>query len=153
MPTPSLNTYQRRCILQAFVEIHRRMSALESLMRQAGQEDPFSLYDNDFPPQEIEAVMGHFARLREALLENLRTLGIPLEVHPTSLLWAVQSQVMHLQTSVDDLGPKRLGSYGHLNAQDGEVVLRVQQELAERLELVRSILRGEHDTVTWHTKS
>lgn len=148
MPTPSLNTYQRRCILQAFVEIHRRMSSLENLMRQAGQEDSFSLYSNDLHPQEIEAVRGHFARLREALLENLKALEIPLEVQPTSLRWAVQSQVMHLQTSVDDLGPKRLGSYGHLNAQDGEAVLRVQQELAERLEEVRSVLRGERDTVS-----
>src|SRR5207249_4719271 len=68
-------------------------------------------------------------------------LGIPFEVHPKSLRWALQTNLMHLQVSVDDMDPKPLAGYGPLDTAGQAAAIRVQDDLARLLDRASDYLR------------
>src|SRR5271166_6045805 len=75
------------------------------------------------------------------MLAHLDDLGIPLEVRTTSVRWIFETNLMHLQVAVDDMGPKRLAGYGALDPTDQAAVARIQDDLTRLLERVRAYLR------------
>jgi len=93
----SLSDNHRRHLLNGFLAIHRRMAELEALVDQATKPSPFSQYFNDLSPTEGKVVRDDFARIRAAMLSHLREIGIPLEVRPASLRWALQTNLIHVQ--------------------------------------------------------
>jgi len=135
-----LSTIHQHHILSVFLSIHRQMAELDALMDQSARITPLSQTTNDLSPDEAEAIRDHFNQIRTALLGHLQDCEIPLEVRQNSLHWVVQSNVMHLQVMIDDMRPKRLSAYGPLNAEGKAAVLKIQQDLARRFEVLRNFL-------------
>jgi GTP-binding protein EngB required for normal cell division len=136
-----LHDYHRRHILQGFLGIHERMAELESLIVRSGTPSPFSRSVMDLSPTECRVIHDHLARIRGAMLGHLDDLGIPLEVRKTSVRWALETNLMHLQVSVDDMGPKQLAGYGPLEPAGRAAVARIQDDLTRLLDRVGSYLR------------
>ncbi len=136
-----LSEHHRRHILHGFLSIHKRMVELEALIVQSRTATPFSQSIKDLSPTECRVVQDHFARIRSAMLAHLDDLGIPLEVRRTSVRWILETNLMHLQVSVDDTGPKQLAGYGPLEPADQAAVARIQDDLTRLLERIRAYLR------------
>src|SRR5208337_3740271 len=136
-----LSQNHRRHILQGFLSVHKRMAELEALLVESATSSPFSQSVKDVSPTECRVVQDHFARIRAAMRAHLDDLGIPLEVRPTSVRWTFETSLMHLQTAVDDMGPKQLAGYGPLDPTGQAAVARIQDDLTRLLERVRAYLR------------
>ena len=136
-----LSQNHRRHILHGFLSVHKQMAELEALLVQSGTTSPFSQSVKDVSPTECRVVQDHFARIRSAMLAHLDDLGIPLEVRTTSVRWIFETNLMHLQVAVDDMGPKRLAGYGALDPTGQAAVARIQDDLTRLLERVRAYLR------------
>jgi hypothetical protein len=100
--------------MHSFVAIHRRLEEIESLISQQRSSSPFCQHASDVTPAEVAALREQFGQIRAAMLERLRELGIALEVRRTSVRWAVQTSLMHLQLEIEELAPSRLRRYGPL---------------------------------------
>ncbi len=136
-----LSQNHRRHILHGFLSVHKQMAELEALLVQSATTSPFSQSVRDVSPTECRVIQDHFARIRAAMRAHLDDLGIPLEVRPTSVRWTFETSLMHLQTAVDDMGPKRLAGYGPLDPTGQAAVARIQDDLTRLLERVRAYLR------------
>ena len=78
-----------------------------SLLLQCQTASPFSRFVRDVSSTECHVLQAHLADpCRDAT--HLANLGIPLEIRATSVGWTVETSLMHLQTAVDDMGPKQL---------------------------------------------
>ncbi len=77
------------------------------------------------------------------MLAHLEDLGIPLEVRATSVRWTFETCLMHLQTAVDDMGPKQLAGYGKLGPTQQAAIRKMQADLTRLLEGVRESLQEE----------
>ena len=60
----------------------------------------------------------------------LKDLGIPLEIRRKSPRWSVETGLIHLQTTVDDMGPGQMAGYGTLGPGGQAVVRRIQDDLS-----------------------
>jgi GTP-binding protein EngB required for normal cell division len=136
-----LSANHQRHILNGFLAIHNRMANLEALIVQSTRPSPFSQYVGDLSPTEMKVIQDHFARIRAAMLGHLKELGIPPEVDQTSVRWVLQTSLIHLQVSVDDMHPKRLAGYGPVDAAAGAAIIKVQEDLARLLDQVVAYLR------------
>jgi GTP-binding protein EngB required for normal cell division len=138
--TPLSPNHQRH-ILHGFLAIHNQMAELEALIAQGARPSPFSHYAGDLSPTECQLIQDYFFRIRTAMLGHLQELGIPLEVRRTSLRWVLQTHLMHLQVSVDDMGPKQLAGYGAVDATGAAAAVKIQDDLARLLNRVIAYLR------------
>jgi len=136
-----LTEIHRRHILHGFLSVHKQMADLEALLVQSATSSPFSQSVQDVSPTECRVIQDHFARIRAAMRAHLDDLGIPLEVRTTSVRWTFETNLMHLQVAVDDMGPKRLAGYGPLDPTDQAAVARIQDDLTRLLERVRAYMR------------
>ena len=135
-----LSANHSRHILQGFLNIHKQMSELESLLVQSASASPFTQYVKDVSPTECLVIQDHFARIRSAMVAHLEDLSIPLEVRTMSVRWTLETCLMHLQVAVDDMGPKQLAGYGQLDPTGQAAVARIQDDLTRLLECVRASL-------------
>ena len=136
-----LSQNHSRHILHGFFSMHKQMAELESLLVQSETTTPFSQFVKDVSPTECRVVQDHFARIRSAMLAHLEDLGIPLDIRTASVRWTFETNLMHLQVAVDDMGPKQLTGYGQLDPTDQAAVARIQDDLTRLLERVRAYLR------------
>ncbi len=145
MPESPLRATHGWHIMHSFLAIHRRLDELESLISQPPCSSPFCQHDSDVTPPEVTVLREQFEEVRAAMLGHLRELDIPLEVRPTSVRWAVQTSLMHLQLEIEDLGPARLRRYGPLDNAGQDAALRIQDEIRRLLERSRAYLaEGPH---------
>ncbi len=133
-----LTEIHRRHIRQGFVSVHMQMAELEALLVQCEAATPFVRFVQDISPTECSVVKDHFARIRSAMLAHLEDLGISLEARTSSVRWTFETSLMHLQVAVDDMGPRHLAGYGHLDPADEALVARIQDDLTRLLERVRA---------------
>ena len=140
MPKASLTEAQKRHLLSGFLDVHRRMEELEGFMA-ATTPSPFSGRVHDLTPTEVKVVRDYFDRIRSAMLGHLRELDIPLEVRQSSLAWVVEANVMHIEITVDDLGPRSTAGYGPVDEATRAAVAAVHDDLERLLGRVRSFLR------------
>jgi dynamin family protein len=138
MTTP-LGANHRTHLLVSFLEIHRRLAELAEIV-ETTKPSPFSRIVNDLSPTEAKVVQDHFARIRAAMLSHLQELDIPLDIRQTSLRWSLQTALIFLQVTIDDMGPKRLSGYGPLDTAGREAVVKIQQDLERLLGRVRGYL-------------
>src|SRR5262245_28512365 len=124
-----MNEYQQRAILFGFLDVHRRLAELESLLDQCLLPSPFARYTNDLAPEEHAAVHVHFARIRASMLARLREAGIPLEVPRQGVRWALSCGLSSLDSAVGEIGPQRLLGYGPLDPLGVAQAGKIQQEL------------------------
>jgi GTP-binding protein EngB required for normal cell division len=136
-----LNPSQKRSLLFAFLDVHRRMAELEAAIEQSGISSPFSQYVADLSPTEVKVVRDYFARIRSTMLSCLQEAGIPLEVRQTSLRWALQVGMTFLHVAVAEMAPARLRGYGPLDAAGAEAVVRMQQDLYRLIDRLGAYLR------------
>jgi GTP-binding protein EngB required for normal cell division len=140
MPKASLTEAQKRHLLSGFVDVHRRMEELEGFLA-ATKPSPFSGRVHDLTPTEVKVVRDYFDRIRSAMLGHLRELGIALEVRQSSLAWVVESHVVYIEVTVDDLGPRSMAGYGSVDEATRATVAAVHDDLERLLGRVRSFLR------------
>jgi GTP-binding protein EngB required for normal cell division len=136
---PFGESHQRR-ILNAFLTIHRRLAELEALVSTGHCPSPFAQDVNDLSPTEVRVLVGHFARIREAMRSHLEACSIPLEVHQTSVRWVFQTNLMQVQVIVDDLGPRQLEGYGPLGEAGRAAARQIQEDLTRLLNRTRAYL-------------
>src|SRR5947208_1418972 len=89
-PLASLNDAQKRSVLFSFLDLHRRMVEMESLLAQGPGSSPFAQYINDLSPTEAKVVRDYFDRLRARMLACLEEAGIAVDVQRTSVRWGLQ---------------------------------------------------------------
>lgn len=140
MMTTPLGANHRTHLLVSFLDIHRRLAELEAEIVEATKPSPLSRIVNDLSPTEAKVVQDHFARIRAAMLSHLQELDIPLDIRQTSLRWSLQTALIFLQVTVDDMGPKGLSGYGPLDTAGREAVVKIQQDLERLLGRVRGYL-------------
>src|SRR5262249_51099699 len=102
---------------------------------------PFSGKVHDLTPVEVKVVRDYFDRVRSAMVGHLRELGIPLEVRQKSLAWAVESGVMQIEITVDELRPKSLAGYGPADEVTRAGGAAAHDDLERLVGRVRSYLR------------
>ncbi len=137
----SLNEPQKRAILCGFLDIHRRMSELESLLVPDARPSPFSPHVNDLSPTEAKVVGDYFARIREAMLAHLRECEIALEVRPTSRRWALQCGISFVGITIDELRPEKLRGYGPLEESERLRLLKIHDDLERLIDRVGAYVR------------
>ncbi len=138
-----LSEIHSRHILHGFLRVHKQLAELEALLLQCQTASPFSRFVRDVSSTECHVLQAHFARIRAAMLTHLANLGIPLEIRATSVRWTVETSLMHLQTAVDDMGPKQLAGYGELGPTEQAAIRKVQDDLTRLLGNVRESLQEE----------
>jgi GTP-binding protein EngB required for normal cell division len=140
---PSLNDNHRRHILHAFITIEERLADLETLIVQSETPSPLSPQVRDLSPTECRVVRDHFARIRAAMTTHLKDLEIPLEIRWKSLRWSIETNLIHLQVTVADMGPRQLAGYGPLDSSGQAAVVRIQDDLTRLFDRVCSFVRQE----------
>lgn len=138
-----LGPHHRNHILQKMLGIQRELSELEADIAMASDLSPFARLVNDLSPAEANTIRDHFNRIRRALQANLQHLGIPLEVRKTSLRWALEATLVHLQVLIDDLNPRALAAYGPLAPDAGQAILGVQADLRRLLEQLLTVVHAK----------
>jgi hypothetical protein len=132
----ALNNSQKRAILFSFLDIHKRMAEVEVLLARDADASPFAQCLPDLSPAESAEVRNNFARLRQAMVENLAALGIPLDVRRTSLRWTLQCTMVFIGNAISDLNADRLRGYGAVDPAARERVGQTQQELQRLVEQI-----------------
>ncbi len=138
---PGLNEYQRQTILSGFRDVHHRLADMESILTQSLIDSPFFQYVNDLSPTERKVIQDYFGRIRETMRTLLHDAGISLEVHRTSLRWALQGGLIFLDSAVSELAPERLTGYGQLSAEGRAQAERIQHELHRLIDRATAYLR------------
>lgn len=136
-----LNENHRRHILHSFLAIEEQLARVEALIAQAGTASPLSPHIKDLSPEEGCVVGDHIARIRAALLSHLSDLGIPPEIRRKSVRWSVQTSLLALQITVEDLSPGKLAGYGPLDSAGRETIVRIQDDLRRLSDRVFSYVR------------
>ena len=138
---PGLNEYQRQTMLSGFRDAHHRLADMESILAQSLIESPFFQYVNDLSPTERKVIQDYFGRIREAMRTLLHDAGISLEVHQTSLRWALQGGLIFLDSAISELAPARLKGYGELSEEGCAEAERIQHELHRLIDRATAYLR------------
>ena len=102
---------------------------------------PFRGRVHDLTPTEVKVVWDYFDRIRTSMLGHMSGLGIPLEVRQNSLAWLVESGVLHIEITVDNLGPKQTTGYGAVDEPTRDAIVAVHDDLERLLGRVRAFLR------------
>jgi hypothetical protein len=134
-----LNESQKRAILVAILDMHRRMAELEALLDQG--ESELAQHSNDVSETESDAVKERFRRLRALSLESLQELNIPLDIQRTSVRWALECAATYMDVVVTEMGPERLRSYGAVTSEDAARVKEIQGKLRQSIDEVLACLR------------
>jgi GTP-binding protein EngB required for normal cell division len=137
----SLNEPQKRAVLCGFLDIHRRMAELETLLVPEARPSPFSQHVNDLSPTEAKVVGDYFARIRTAMLAHLRECDIPLDVRPTSRRWALQCGISFVGITIDEMRPEKLRGYGDLDEAERARVLKIHDDLERLIDRVGAYVR------------
>lgn len=132
---------QSRAIRCGFIDIDQRMADLEALLGQATSPSPLSRYVNDLGPTEAKVVRDYFARIRGVMAAHLKECGIPLDVRPTSVRWALQCGVVFVGNVVDELRPEKLSGYGALGEEAYARSSKARQDLERLVDQVAAYLR------------
>jgi hypothetical protein len=141
----ALNANQKRRILHAFRDIHRRLDDIESAIAHAN-DSPFDRSVNDLSPEDVRYVLNSFARIREAMESCLRDSDIPIEVSPSNLRWTVQNKLMFVTVALEEIGPKQLRGYGPLPEAGRAEVLQIQDAVRSHIDAVTALLRRSRET-------
>lgn len=136
-----LNDFHRRSVLAGFLDIHHRLAKLEGAMAGCDRSSPLSEFVQDISPAEIKVVQDYCSRVRSTMLACLEQCDIPLEVHRTSLRWALQTGVAFVGIAVDELGPERMRGYGTLDGNAQETLRKIQRELNRLIDRFSTYLR------------
>lgn len=129
-----LNHTQKRSILSTFLDMHRRMAEIETMLVQADSSSPFVQYANDLLPGETAAVRDCFAAFRAEMVACLSECDIPLEPRRTSVRWSLQTCLTFFDLAITEFSPKRLRSYGATDPSAAAKVTRAQQRLRRLVE-------------------
>jgi GTP-binding protein EngB required for normal cell division len=140
MSTSPFAASQAHHLLQSLLSLHRQLVELEFLSSQVSRSSPFSQYVHDLSPTEVRVLLDHFARIRAAMLSHLEELAVQVEVRKSSVRWALQTSLMHIQVAIDDMGPERLKSYGLLSDASRAAAIRIQDDLTRLLDRTRAYL-------------
>ena len=130
----SLTDYHRRHLLHCFVAIEERLEGLEALIVRSQASSPLSPLVKDLSPTECRVIRDHITRIRSAMTAHLNDLGIALDIRRKSLRWSVETSLIHIQTTVDDMGPSQMAGYGPLDASAATIVVRIQDDLTRLLD-------------------
>ncbi len=136
----SLNESQKRAVLLACLDIHRRMAEMEALLIKSTEPSPFARHSNDLSPTERKVVQDYFARLRVVMQDCLRDAGIPLDVHRSSARWAVQCGMIGIDIAIAEVSPDRLRGYGPVDPAAATQVATIQQALRRLVQRVAAYL-------------
>ena len=60
-----------------------------------------------------------------------------LEIRRKSLRWSVETSLIHLQTAIDNLGPRQMAGYGPVDQNGQTTLIRIQDDLTRLFERVR----------------
>jgi GTP-binding protein EngB required for normal cell division len=137
----ALNHSQRRSVLAALLDVHRRLADMEAVLAQAANPSPFAEFVNDLAPTEARVVHDYFARLRTTMRACLHDAGIPLELRRTSVRWALQCGLMTLSIAVAEITPERLRGYGPLDTAGEAEAVKVRHELNRLIDRIGAYLR------------
>lgn len=140
----ALNDSQKRAILFGFLDLHRRLADLESLLAQSVQPAPLFPCVDDLGPQEMAWLRSRFAQVRAAMLSFLEEAGIPLDMPRAGLRWSVQCGMDFLSIGIAELGPERLRGYGPLSEEGQNYIEEVQGKLNRLVDEIRAGLRHKH---------
>jgi GTP-binding protein EngB required for normal cell division len=136
-----LNPAQRRAILCGFLDIHRRMAEIEALVLTSGRPSAFAEYVNDLSPTESKIIQDYFARIRTAMQTHLRKLGVPVDIWPTSLRWAVHCRIVGVDNTVDELRPSKLRGFGAVAEKTVTECTEIREDLGRLVNQVAAYLR------------
>jgi hypothetical protein len=124
-----LNEAHQNRLLITLLDLRRQLERVEDAMLQPAKLAPFFEHDNDLSPDQSQAILQVFARLRTGLLQAAEKLGLPVEVRRTSLSWELQCLLTHFQISLVEIGPKQLRGYGEVGKPASDAIQQVQQDL------------------------
>jgi len=126
-----LNEAHQNRLMITLLDLRRQLERVEDAMRQPAKLAPFMEHEPDLSPQQSEAILQSFERLRTGLLEAAKKLDLPLEVRRSSLTWELQCLLTHFQISLVEIGPKELRGYGEVGAPAREILQQVQKEIGQ----------------------
>ena len=103
-----LNANHSRHLLHGFLAIEQGLAEIEALVIQSEAASPLSALTRDLSPTECRVLRDHCGRIRTAMTAQLKELEIPPEIRRKSLRWSIEVRLIHLQTTVDDVGPGKV---------------------------------------------
>ena len=136
-----LNDNHRRHLLHGFLAIEEGLTEIEALTVGSEAASPFSPWSRDLSPTESRVISDHIARIRAAMATHLEELAIPLDFRRKSLRWCVETRLIQLQTTVDDMGPRQFSGYGPLDATGQVIVTSIQDDLTRLFDRARASIR------------
>ena len=135
------NEAQSRAVLCGFLDLHRRMAELEALINTRETRSAFSSEVNDLSPTEAKVVQDYFARIRTAMFAHLKECEIPLDLHSTSVRWAIQTGISFMSITVEELRPSKLRGYGPLKLEADTQTTKFCADLSRLVDQVATYLR------------
>lgn len=139
----SLSQRHRQVLAVCLADLHRRLGTLETVLAEAERGEAASEYVDDLTPEQKRQARQRLAELRGALFEVARRHDVPLQLQRRSLRQTLLAELSLLRVAVDDLGARRLKSYGPLNTDAVDELERMQFELQRRLERLVAELRPD----------
>jgi hypothetical protein len=137
----SFSPRQQQSFAVAFMDVHDRLTHMESFIAQADRATPFGRYVGDMTADERKVVQDYFMQIRDAMQALLAANQIPLQLTPNSLRWALETGLVYVQVAVEEMSPERLRGYGTLTPEGQDAALAIKQELSRIVEQAIAFVR------------
>ncbi len=140
-----MNEPQKRRVAATFQHVDELLRTALLALTVDGSESPFNDLFPDALPEQCQIVAEGVRLLRERMTFALRRLDIPLQPPAIPATRSAFTHLMFAEVDMEDIDPVRLKGYGHLAAEDAQILGEICTELGAILRRMRGSLEGSLD--------
>jgi GTP-binding protein EngB required for normal cell division len=109
-----LNEHQRRRLLATSHYIDKLLSDIEQILNATGSNSPFPKYVDDASTVQGKVTLDYLARLRERLVNILKSQRIEAAPPRISTIHAIRTTLSFVDIAVEELKPRYMRGYGEV---------------------------------------
>jgi GTP-binding protein EngB required for normal cell division len=135
MPNPAirLNENHRRALLAGFRHIDQLLTEGTSGLGPSDDTAIFGLVSPDATPVQKKVVADQIKRVRQTVRRALDACDLAIPPPTVAALWSLQTYLMSVDITLEEMGPKHLVGYGPLDQATAEAVRAFQAQIRAAL--------------------
>jgi GTP-binding protein EngB required for normal cell division len=135
MPNPAirLNENHRRALLAGFRHIDQLLTEGASGLGPSDDTAIFGLVSPDATPVQKKVVADQIRRVRQTVRTALDACDLAIPPPTVAALWSLQTYLMSVDITLEEMGPKHLVGYGPLDQASAEAVRAFQAQIRTAL--------------------
>jgi GTP-binding protein EngB required for normal cell division len=131
MPNPAirLNENHRRALLAGFRHIDRLLTDGSVGLGPSDDTAIFGLVSPDATPVQKKVIADQIKRVRQAVRKALDACDLAIPPPTVAALWSLQTYLMSVDITLEEMGPKHLVGYGPLDQATADAVRAFQAQI------------------------